>query len=184
MSLRRRVTLAYLGYALALASGLAYGLAAAVQQIVFLQVEAGRLDGGWLDGAYAASHSLRYGAILTPLAALAAFALACLPPREAAPAIAAQRAYLRRFAAIALAFWMLVFLTGLAVGWLAEAAALAVFAWGAWSLAGGWRAHRAGAGAEGPAGWRLLLLGCALAAAGVVVFFIVLAVQGGRLISG
>src|SRR3546814_1111779 len=82
---------------------------------------------------------------------LAAFALACLPPREAAPAIAAQRAYLRRFAAIALAFWMLVFLTGLAVCWLAEAAALAVFAWGAWSLAGGWRAHRAGAGAAGPA---------------------------------
>ncbi|MPZ12138.1 MAG: hypothetical protein GEU89_18300 [Kiloniellaceae bacterium] len=185
LAAHRTVTLSYLGYALMLAIGLIHDLAAVLDHVVWQQAEAGQFADGWRDVSYALMHFVRYGAGMSTVFALIAFALACLPSGKASPTVSSHRAYLRRCGAFALSFCVLLSLTNQPLVYIAvEIGAAVVFAWSAGILAAGWRAHAAGATVGSPPAWRLALLANVLAVAAVIAVLIDLTLEGGRLISG
>lgn len=153
------------------------------EHLVHGRFELGELDRSWLETTRALRR-LAYPALKLGLACGGlAWLLALLPWNPADAALWAHKAYQRRGVAILLLFLGLVCLSDGRMGAFdVDIAAVAAFAWGAWVVAVGWRAHAGGRMVKGPAGWGLALAIDVLALVTLAVFWIALEVEGIRVI--
>lgn len=174
----RRVTASYAAHAGVLALMAGCWLAVLGETSIYARIEAGTLDASWRDVAHAIARNGEPVVLAAVLAVAAAFLLAQWGSRSERPLERAHRAYLRRVAPIALLLIGLVQLTRGRMGAHdVEIVAVLVFAWGAWAVAAGWRAHRRGRPVTGPAGWQLALAADVLALVAFVALMISLSLH-------